>query len=155
MQNIKQFWFPGVHADIGGGYPEEESGLSKFPLHWMIREAKAHGLKINSAMRNHLVLGRPRAGAKSALVKPAPTAKAHDSLTWGWRPLEWIPKSAKWREWPRREMIGFYIPQAEPRLIQIDSVVPCPCTDRPSTECAKRPIGRRIFRQSMRSRIRN
>jgi uncharacterized protein (DUF2235 family) len=56
-QDIKQVWFAGVHADVGGGYPEAESGLSKFPLDWMIEEAKAHGLKINVAMRNHLVRG--------------------------------------------------------------------------------------------------
>src|SRR5436190_4800276 len=31
-QDIKQVWFAGVHADIGGGYPETESGLSKYPL---------------------------------------------------------------------------------------------------------------------------
>ena len=38
-QDIKQVWFAGVHADIGGGYPEKESGLSKYPLLWMIDEA--------------------------------------------------------------------------------------------------------------------
>jgi uncharacterized protein (DUF2235 family) len=30
-QDIKQVWFAGVHADIGGGYPEEESGLHAKP----------------------------------------------------------------------------------------------------------------------------
>lgn len=27
--DIEQRWFPGVHSDIGGGYREDESGLSK------------------------------------------------------------------------------------------------------------------------------
>jgi uncharacterized protein (DUF2235 family) len=27
--DLKQVWFPGVHGDVGGGYPEPESGLSK------------------------------------------------------------------------------------------------------------------------------
>jgi hypothetical protein len=27
--DLKQVWFPGVHCDVGGGYPEPESGLSK------------------------------------------------------------------------------------------------------------------------------
>ena len=27
-QDIKQVWFAGSHADVGGGYPEQESGLS-------------------------------------------------------------------------------------------------------------------------------
>jgi len=34
---IKQTWFPGVHSDIGGGYPEV--GLSDLALEWMIAEA--------------------------------------------------------------------------------------------------------------------
>jgi len=34
---IKQVSFPGVHSDIGGGYPE--TGLSDLALEWMIKEA--------------------------------------------------------------------------------------------------------------------
>jgi hypothetical protein len=52
------------------------------------------------------------------------TADAHDSLTWGWRPLEWIPKPVKWREWPRRKVAGFYMPRAEPRLIENELQTP-------------------------------
>src|ERR1700730_6283444 len=63
QQDIKQVWFAGVHADIGGGYPEEESGLAKFPLDWMIREAVEKGLKINAAVRRHIGLGRARIGS--------------------------------------------------------------------------------------------
>jgi uncharacterized protein (DUF2235 family) len=36
-QSIKQVWFPGVHTDIGGGYPE--CGLSDLSLAWMVKEA--------------------------------------------------------------------------------------------------------------------
>jgi uncharacterized protein (DUF2235 family) len=117
-QDIKQVWFAGCHADVGGGYPEAESGLAKFPLKWMIEEASACGLRISAATRNYIVLGRPRAGAKSPFVKPDAAADPHDSLTWGWRPLEWIPKRAKWREWPRREVLGWYLPSGEPRLVE-------------------------------------
>ena len=76
-QDIKQVWFCGVHADVGGGYPEAESGLSKYPLNWMVEEAKDKGLKINTAMQNHLVLGRPRAGSKQTYVPPDATAPIH------------------------------------------------------------------------------
>ena len=31
---VEQVWFPGVHGDVGGGYPEED--LSLVPLDWMI-----------------------------------------------------------------------------------------------------------------------
>jgi uncharacterized protein (DUF2235 family) len=117
MQDIKQVWFAGVHADIGGGYPETESGLSKFPLAWMIEEAVMHGLKVNTAMKNHLVLGRPREGGRNVYVAPDPQGPLHDSLTSAWEILEWLPKSAKWKEWPRREFLGFYLPAGEPRLV--------------------------------------
>jgi uncharacterized protein (DUF2235 family) len=36
---IKQVWFPGVHSDVGGGYPE--SGLSDLALDWMTQEVLA------------------------------------------------------------------------------------------------------------------
>ena len=44
-QDILQVWFAGVHADIGGGYPEKQSGLSKYPLLWMIDEATKCGCR--------------------------------------------------------------------------------------------------------------
>jgi len=116
-QDIKQVWFAGVHADVGGGYPENESGLSKFPLNWMIEQAAAHGLKIDVAMKNHLVLGEPLAGSKYVYVAPDPTAELHNSLTWAWKLIEWIPKSMKYNEWPRPHLLGYYIPCGEPRMI--------------------------------------
>jgi len=27
--NLREVWFAGVHADVGGGYPEKESALAK------------------------------------------------------------------------------------------------------------------------------
>ena len=33
---FEQVWFPGVHADIGGGYEENESRLSDDTLAWML-----------------------------------------------------------------------------------------------------------------------
>lgn len=116
-QNIKQVWFAGVHADIGGGYPEAQSQLAKIPLEWMVREAIAHGVKINTAMRNFMVLGRPRLGSKQEFVRPNALAEAHNSMTCGWWPLEWIPKWTMWKEWQRQEMAGLYLPMAEPRRI--------------------------------------
>jgi uncharacterized protein (DUF2235 family) len=71
-QDIKQVWFAGSHSDVGGGYPEPQSGLSKYPLAWMIDEAVTRGLKINVAMRNNLVLGQPRAGGKNVYVVTCP-----------------------------------------------------------------------------------
>ena len=45
-------------------------------------------------------------------------ASLHDSLRGAWWILEFLPKSAKYKEWPARQTyFGFYIPDAEPRLI--------------------------------------
>ena len=47
-----------------------------------------------------------------------PAAPLHNSTTWGWWPLEVLPKRVTWREWPgRRSLAGFYLPLAEPRRI--------------------------------------
>ncbi|MCW5736715.1 MAG: DUF2235 domain-containing protein [Enhydrobacter sp.] len=123
-QDIKQVWFAGVHSDIGGGYPETESGLAKFPLTWMIDEAVAHGLKINVAMKNQLALGKPGVGGKARYVSPNFLADTHDSLTGFWKALEWLPKAVKWREWDRPSFLRYYLPRGEPRLIESGPEIP-------------------------------
>ena len=40
---VTQYWFSGVHSDVGGGY--NESGLSNGALKWMIDKAYVHGLR--------------------------------------------------------------------------------------------------------------
>ena len=30
-QDVTEVWFSGVHGDVGGGYPEKDSQLAKFP----------------------------------------------------------------------------------------------------------------------------
>jgi len=117
-QDITQVWFAGVHADVGGGYEERESGLSKYPLAWMIREAKTAGLRCNQSLINHLVYGKPRKGSTHHYAPPDPKAKLHRSLTIWWSALEIIPKLSRWKEWPSRpSFLGLYLPLAEPRLI--------------------------------------
>jgi hypothetical protein len=47
VQDIEEVWFPGGHADIGGGWPPDEPeklALSHGPLVWMVREAQKSGL---------------------------------------------------------------------------------------------------------------
>ena len=88
-QDIRQVWFAGVHADIGGGYPEAESGLSKFPLLWMINQAKAAGLKTSTSMINYLVLGKPRKDSPRV-----PFASRQGAASDGADPAR-MPKAAK------------------------------------------------------------
>src|SRR5262249_30719934 len=98
-QDALQVWFAGVHADIGGGYPEKESGLSKFPLLWMIEEAVKHGLAVNRQTVNQLAWGIQRKGSPFSYVAPDILRDPHQSMTKSWRSLEWIPKSDKYKEW--------------------------------------------------------
>ena len=43
--NFEQKWFPGVHSDVGGGYPD--TGLSDLALEWMASKAINHGLNLD------------------------------------------------------------------------------------------------------------
>lgn len=46
-ERISQVWFAGVHANVGGGYPDDS--LAQIPLYWIIQEAKACGLTFKTA----------------------------------------------------------------------------------------------------------
>jgi uncharacterized protein (DUF2235 family) len=86
-KDMKQVWFPGVHCDIGGGYPEPESGLSKIALKWMIDEARQAGLILIENTVD-LILGLRGEGYAPA----NPDACLHNSLTRWWQPVEFVPK---------------------------------------------------------------
>jgi uncharacterized protein (DUF2235 family) len=86
-KNMKQVWFPGVHCDVGGGYAESESGLSKLALQWMIKEARGAGLLMDEAKVSQ-VLG----DTDTSYVKPNADATMHESLTWKWWAAEFVPK---------------------------------------------------------------
>lgn len=71
---LLQVWFPGVHSDVGGGYPDD--GLSLVPLCWMIDEAEAKGLRFEK-----IIVELYRAQA-------SPTGRLYDSRAGGgvlWR----------------------------------------------------------------------
>jgi uncharacterized protein (DUF2235 family) len=49
-QDIEELWFPGSHADIGGGWPRRDGEawpLSHAPLVWMVHEAEKAGLRFD------------------------------------------------------------------------------------------------------------
>ncbi|WFU40839.1 DUF2235 domain-containing protein [Bradyrhizobium sp. CB82] len=117
-QDILQVYFAGCHCDVGGGYAERESGLSKYPLLWMIDEAIKAGLHFNPRTVNQLAWGVQRKNSPFSYVAPSVKGEMHDSMTPAWRLLEYIPKSATYKEWPERQVyFGFYIPDCEPRVI--------------------------------------
>lgn len=117
-QDIEQRWFPGVHSDIGGGYKERESALSKQPLIWMTEEAQKAGLRITESNLRKFAYGECGSKEEHRYSAPDPAGPIHQSLTLGWKPLEILPKRVTYREWSqRRSIFGFYLPLAEPRLI--------------------------------------
>jgi uncharacterized protein (DUF2235 family) len=50
-QVVEQVWFPGVHSNVGGGYPD--SKLSSLALQWMLKRASDCGL----ALQHGVVFG--------------------------------------------------------------------------------------------------
>ena len=46
-QEVEEVWFAGDHADIGGGHPENESGLSWYSFRWMVGEARYAEVKFD------------------------------------------------------------------------------------------------------------
>jgi uncharacterized protein (DUF2235 family) len=87
-RDVQQVWFPGVHCDVGGGYAEAESALSKIALQWMLDEAEQAGLLVDPARRRE-VLGQ--AGG-NRYVAPNANAPAHESLKGFWHLAEYVPK---------------------------------------------------------------
>ncbi len=80
--DLKEVWFPGVHCDVGGGYPADRSGLSQIALQWMVTEAQAAGLEVDPAKRNE-IFSKPEADC---------LASRNESLRGLWRIAEFYPK---------------------------------------------------------------
>ncbi len=75
-REVLQVWFPGVHSNIGGGYPER--GLSDAALAWMARRAEHCGLELDPAFLTET-------------VKPDPCGVLVDSFTWPYRIVSRVP----------------------------------------------------------------
>lgn len=88
-QDLDERWFPGVHSDVGGGYPEGEGGLWRPAFAWMLSEAEKAGLLLDQK-RLSIVLTR---GPSSQQPWSDPQ---HESLTPFWWAAEFFPK-LQWR----------------------------------------------------------
>jgi len=56
--DLKQVWFAGVHADVGGSYTpdKDKTCLADIPFLWMINEAEASGLVFESYLKNTITI---------------------------------------------------------------------------------------------------
>jgi uncharacterized protein (DUF2235 family) len=79
-QDVKQVWFPGVHCDVGGGYPEARSGLSRVALKWMIGEALQFGLRVDTRQLKKEI-------SEKAVEEPAAPTPGEESAERGHRSL--------------------------------------------------------------------
>lgn len=86
-RDVQEVWFPGTHCDVGGGWPEAESGLSKYPLAWMAAEAIKAGLLVDPSRLDE-VLGR----SPGSYAPASPTAKIHFGMGPVWALAEFVPK---------------------------------------------------------------
>jgi uncharacterized protein (DUF2235 family) len=116
QQDVKQVWFSGVHSDVGGSYPEGESGLSKITLEWMLREAKLAGLRIHDGEAKRVLGVAPPA----PFLRPDPTDGQHESLRGPWWALEFLPHYKYDKSKGRPHWI--WPPLGEHRHLPIDSL---------------------------------
>jgi uncharacterized protein (DUF2235 family) len=84
-QTSQEVWFAGGHGDVGGGNPQDQSGLSQIPLIWMASHARLEGLKFYERTFRH-VSGQKKYSANTDHVypKPDPLAKLHKPSWWKW-----------------------------------------------------------------------
>ncbi|RXZ44387.1 DUF2235 domain-containing protein [Crenobacter cavernae] len=117
--SIRQVWFPGVHADVGGGYPEK--GLSDITLSWMAAEV--------ASLEDPLPID-----LNQLLPAPAPLAlqDRHDEAQkplWQLRPLS-----------PRRiPDDGLLAPEVKERFDKRDDYRPPSLKRHPQTQAYYKP----------------
>ena len=81
-QEVHRVRFPGVHSDIGGGYPEAEKALSRIPLHWMLTHAERCGLVLRDDIADRHIDNEPY-------------AMIHDSMNSVWEKIHAVSPSLK------------------------------------------------------------
>jgi uncharacterized protein (DUF2235 family) len=76
---IKQVWFVGAHADVGGGYSAQESRLSDIALEWMMRQLAEVGVRL----------------ATPLTYKPEPLIGPAIHQPWSKTPFALLPRSPR------------------------------------------------------------
>lgn len=118
-QHVEEVWFTGCHGDIGGGYPEAESGLCKVPLDWMIDRASTCELHFVTRSVNLLVQGT---GSEGRYVAPDGNAKCHNSMRDFWPLVELVPRR-KPKDSSRPSLFGVSVPLFERRNIPSGAIL--------------------------------
>lgn len=139
-QDIKQVWFAGVHADVGGGYGDAEPTSSRFSMRWMADEAYLKGLDMDRELLDLLAPDWKSGPETISGESGNRLGSIHNSMTGLWPILEFVPRDERWREWPaRRSFLGRYLPRSEPRVLPAGALVHWSALKRVSDVSAYRP----------------
>lgn len=122
QQDITQVWFPGMHSDVGGSYPQSEAAPANEALRWMIGELQNHGAEFCQE-RIDMVLGKPtgfHSADKIYTPPPEPDYRIHDSLTGLWWVLELFPQQYYDK---KDQKIQWRVPYGLPRTIPHGAII--------------------------------
>ncbi|PCI01604.1 MAG: hypothetical protein COB76_00960 [Alphaproteobacteria bacterium] len=87
----------------------------------MINEGRKTGLVFNTRTVNDIVLGKNK---KKKYTPLNPLALPNDSMSWGWRIIEYLPrKESKQNKTKRTSFAGVYFPSCEPRFIPDGAII--------------------------------
>jgi len=104
---VTQCFFPGAHADVGGGYPSGQSQLSDMALGWMVSALQSTGTGVQFS------------------ATPAPMGSSLGPMHMPWTSAGFSIRPKAWREFPAYGGPGAPI-QISPGLRQrLRQTVPC------------------------------
>lgn len=101
--SFQELWFAGAHGDVGGGYPEAESGLAKIALQWMFEEAAGQGCLFDHEEVDDFL------GSSGRRAAPDIMAPAESSTTGLWRAMECLPRR-HWDHYSKPERMRWFAP---------------------------------------------
>ena len=143
-RRVNETWFAGSHADVGGGYPDEQ-GLSRIPLMWMVDLAEKRGFAFREDKKseyrldgNHRgVAHDSRKGLINSLIsyrtrRPTPTHASNGIDAMDWSTSVAVHKSVVDR---MTDGTDFYAPKS---IMPSDSVVDIKDSKGELTKTSKR-----------------
>jgi hypothetical protein len=160
VQDVQEVWFPGSHADIGGGFSLEEGEawqLSHAPLVWMVQEAQRAGLEFDpEKLQQYNCMGEehldpsPTLLFRDALLNSSAKGALHDRLAFGtglsaisvlaWRFMEYIPiRRASLMESGKWELVHWPLHRGYPRDMPLDAKIHGSAIHRMQSDSNYRP----------------
>lgn len=89
-QDFEEWWFPGVHSEVGGGYAGDPAGdMAKISLRWMIDEAERTGLVFDDTAIAKSKLPNP--ANRNVLGKAASGSHRDETRKLHWKCVECLP----------------------------------------------------------------